>query len=359
MEPAMKEFNLLYEPWIRVMRPDASVEEVTLPDALIHAHEYLSLAGEMPTQDVAMLRLLLAVMHAVFSRVDADGNEALLEDEDAALDRWSELWQLGQMPETPVREYLARYEERFWLFHPERPFYQSPGAVLGTSYGAKKLNGEILESEHKIRIFSTRNGPAKDGLAYSETARWLIQLNGFDDSSLKKRVNVSPERPTFKDGWLGQLGIVYAAGQNLFETLMLNLVLVDRDGELWSSSVPIWEQNDPDDRDLIVVSIPHDQAALLTLPSRRITLQKEEGYVTQYHVLGGEQFDPQTAIKSEQMTVWCRTAKGTKIEPKLHEQNQQFWRQLGVLINAEDDELKPGIVRWHSELALPDDYVVC
>ena len=62
MEPAMKEFNLLYEPWIRVMRPDASVEEVTLPDALIHAHEYLSLAGEMPTQDVAMLRLLLAVL---------------------------------------------------------------------------------------------------------------------------------------------------------------------------------------------------------------------------------------------------------------------------------------------------------
>ena len=67
---AEKEFNLLHEPWIRVMRPDATVEELTLPQALTRAHEYCSLAGEMTTQDIAMLRLLLAVLHAVFTRVN-------------------------------------------------------------------------------------------------------------------------------------------------------------------------------------------------------------------------------------------------------------------------------------------------
>lgn len=64
------EFNLLTEPWVRVRRPDNTVQEVSLTDALLHAQDYVDLAGEMPTQDAAMLRLLLAVLFTVFSRVN-------------------------------------------------------------------------------------------------------------------------------------------------------------------------------------------------------------------------------------------------------------------------------------------------
>ena len=52
------EFNLLTEPWVRVRRPDNTVQEVSLTDALLHAQDYVDLAGEMPTQDAAVLRLL-------------------------------------------------------------------------------------------------------------------------------------------------------------------------------------------------------------------------------------------------------------------------------------------------------------
>ena len=65
------EFNLLREPWVRVRTQDGTIRTVSLTDALLHAHAYVDLAGEMPTQDAAMLRLLLAVLHTVFSRVDA------------------------------------------------------------------------------------------------------------------------------------------------------------------------------------------------------------------------------------------------------------------------------------------------
>ena len=58
-----KAFNLLDEPWIRVMLPDCTVREVSLTEALTQAHTFTALAGEMPTQDVAVLRLLLAVLH--------------------------------------------------------------------------------------------------------------------------------------------------------------------------------------------------------------------------------------------------------------------------------------------------------
>ena len=37
-----KEFNLLEEPWIRVIQPDCSVKEVSLTDALVNARQSVS-----------------------------------------------------------------------------------------------------------------------------------------------------------------------------------------------------------------------------------------------------------------------------------------------------------------------------
>ena len=42
-----KEFNLIYEPWIRVLDEKCQIEEVSLLDAIIHAHEYTDLCGEL------------------------------------------------------------------------------------------------------------------------------------------------------------------------------------------------------------------------------------------------------------------------------------------------------------------------
>ena len=102
------EFNLLTEPWVRVRRPDNTVQEVSLTDALLHAQDYVDLAGEMPTQDAAMLRLLLAVLFTVFSRVNVEGEPEPFEEEDDALARWGDLWQLEHFPEQPLRDYLEQ-----------------------------------------------------------------------------------------------------------------------------------------------------------------------------------------------------------------------------------------------------------
>ena len=51
-----KKFNLLEEPWVCVMQENGEVKELSLIDALIHAHQYRGLSGELPTQDVAVLR---------------------------------------------------------------------------------------------------------------------------------------------------------------------------------------------------------------------------------------------------------------------------------------------------------------
>ena len=73
------EFNLLEEAWIRVLKDDCSEEMVSLPEAMIHAHEYRDLCGDTPEQDMAVLRLLLAVLHTIFSKMDEDGQDNVID----------------------------------------------------------------------------------------------------------------------------------------------------------------------------------------------------------------------------------------------------------------------------------------
>lgn len=343
-------YNLLEESWICVLLPDYTVREVSLADALLHAQEYADLAGELPTQDAAMLRLLLAVLHTVFSRVDAEGNPAPLETTDDALIRWRGLWELGHFPEKPIREYLEEWRERFWLFHPERPFWQVPEAKIGTEYTAAKLNGEILESSNKYRIFASYSGAGKTRMSYAQAARWLLSANGFDDTSAKPK---QKGLPSVGAGWLGKIGLILAQGKNLFETLMLNLCLL-KDGEtLWRQDRPCWELKEARSGERTEIAQPDNAAELLTLQSRRLLLSRDEDQVTGYALLGGDFFERENVF-CEQMTGWRSTQRKKNAPPvflpQRHDPSKQFWREFPTVFLNKPGTRQPGIVRWVARL---------
>ena len=340
------EFNLLQEPWVRVRLPDNTVQEVSLTDALVHAQDYADLAGEMPTQDTAMLRLLLAVLLTVFSRVNAKGEPEPLERRGQALKRWNELWKLGKFPEQPLRDYLEQWKERFWLFHPERPFWQVPEAAIGTEYNAAKLNGEMSESSNKVRLFPLYAGTGKNELTYAQAARWLLCVNGYDDTSAKPK---GKGLPSVGAGWLGKLGFIQAVGENLFETLMLNLTLL-RDGQkCWGENLPCWELDAPRSEERTQIICPDNPAALLTLQSRRLLLHRKGGMVDGFALLGGDFFPRENAF-SEQMTIWRNTAKKNEAAcfvPCRHDPAKQFWREFpSVFCGGKENIHQPGIVCW-------------
>ena len=275
-------FNLVDEPWVRVLQPDGTAAEVSLRDVLLRAHTFADLGGELPTQNIAVLRLLLAVLHTVFSRMDETGAQAPLEEPDDAIERWVSLWSCGALPEEPIVQYLEQWHERFWLFHPTRPFGQSQTAQQGTQCSAAKLIGEVSESGNKLRLFPSRTGEGKTGISYAEAARWLLYLNGFDDAALKPHIPKEQREGKIALAWLGQLGFVYAKGSNLFETLLLNLVLLQPDHSLWGENCPAWERETPRSEELRVIPLPDNQAELLTLQSRLIWLNREGETVTGY-----------------------------------------------------------------------------
>lgn len=203
----MSRFNLLDEPWISVIVDDCgTTKEVSLKDLFQNAHHYKELAGDMKTQDFAVLRVLLAVLHTVFSRFDADGHvyEWLEVDEryqqlepvdigdiddyeEALFDTWVTLWKRQQFPEI-VCEYLEKWRDRFYLFDEEYPFFQVRREDIAgdkinnkeaTTVSAKQINRTISESGNKVSLFSPKVESEKENLKTSEIARWLITYQGY------------------------------------------------------------------------------------------------------------------------------------------------------------------------------------
>lgn len=347
------EFNLIDEPWIRVAHYDGEVEEKPLIDVLRNAHQYKSLAGEMAAQDIAILRLLVAIIHTVFTRVDIEGTNSTITEEDECIERWKSIWEQKKFPEQPISIYLNEWKERFWLFHPERPFYQVPRASIGTKNTASKLNGAVSESNNKIRLFSQISGIGKEAMTYAEGARWLLFLNGFDDCAAKQADKSDGSRGS-TIAWLGKLGLIYAVGENLFETIMLNMPMLHGKDELpWMVDVPTWELKELRSRERETIEMPNNLAGLFTLQSRRIILNREEKHVTGYALLGGDSFEDINALE-EPMTLW-RIIKDKKTDrlsyrPLLHERKRFIWRNFSSLTAASESNMKPGVVSWCDRL---------
>ena len=358
------EFNLIDEPWIRVIDNNCNISEVSLREVIVNAHEYKSLSGELPTQDIAVMRLILAVLHTVISRYDETGALNYLEDdEDDALDRWKAWWDNGKFPESAVSDYLEKWHERFWLFHPERPFYQVAGLQSGTDYDSPKLNGEISESSNKIRLFSCYSGAFKKTMSYSQAVRWLLYLNAYDDTSSKPtkegKEKAGGSLPSPGVGWLGKLGLIFLIGRNLFETLMLNIIMINKD-EVQCSQKPLWERNTVADSERVEIAMPDNLSELYTLQSRRVLLNRNGNEVVSYKLLGGDFFEKENAFY-EPMTVW-RTPKteNEAATPKRHDSSKQMWREFSVIYNEEDSKdrnKRSGIINWYVEYLYGRGYI--
>lgn len=360
-----KRFNLIDEPWLLVLTQEGQTKPVSLRQLFADAHRLYALAGEMPTQDAAILRLLLGILYAVFGWQDLQGNEGLPQTAREAYARWQALWELGHFPAAMVEEYLRRYEERFYLFHPATPFMQVALAeeasvtvdgktlpVNPAEKGIRYLIGDLAESGNKPRLFSART--QKNEITYAEAARWLVHMNAFDVSPGGAPPGDGFRANGYKLPWPNTLGLVWAEGNNLFETLMLNFVLAPTGQDLWQDFVPAWEEENPftpQQLTQIQLPFPADPCALLTFPFRRMQLQCDENErISKYILWGGHRIEAaQGNPFHEQMTMWRLDAQGNHA-PKSHDPARQMWRDLAAILPGTDKSQAPGVLNWISQL---------
>jgi len=328
-----KTFNLLREPWI-LARKGSKGEKLSLIEAFSRAHEMRALCGETIMQDVAIIRLMLAILHAVY------GSSANTPENAVAL--WGELWKAGKFDSGKIEKYLMQYEERFWLFHPTFPFYQVSELEGGSEYPTKKLIGDIAESGNKKNLFSGRTGDSIKSIEFDEAARWLLHLIAFDDNSGKP--TRGKNLPSAGVGWLGQIGIIFPEGKTLFETLMLNFHLLDISGTPHPSKKPYWELQEIRSEERTVIPAPVSPVELFTAQSRRVKLLSSGSTVSGYRLMGGDIFDS-TNVQTEIMTAWDERDDGSYI-PRKHREPNKIW--VNIFSSMDQNAWLPIVIKHFS-----------
>lgn len=311
-------FNLVDEPWICLLSRNGQVKKEGLKNVFLKAHSFLDLGGEIRLQDMAVMRLLIAISVTVLYRYDENGNRSDLQNWEQALNRFHAIWNMGQYNESAVCEYFDTWHDRFNLFDEACPFYQFSLVGMEWKDDAKypngkkptfkngiymnwlpiaNINGRIQRSENKPNTpYKDLSGSASEAVDFDEAARWLLFYNAFADCSVGKqqyytnatgeKVSANAKMPHPAKG-----SLITPVGYNLFETIMLNSVLfhVNRN-ELYESVHPVWEENQNNIDIDLEKPVPNDLPRMYTQQARRISLLKKGDKVIGAYVSAGESF---------------------------------------------------------------------
>lgn len=393
----MGRFNLLDEPWISVLvDKTGEKKDVSMLEFFLNTGSYHSLAGEMATQNFAVMRFLLSVIQTVFSRFDYQGNvlEGIILDERwrqtedvdeddiedyglAASECWKQLYSNGAFPDV-VFNYLEKWRDRFYLFDEEYPFYQVNKKEMDeimskisqrnkpTPIYGKNLNRTISESENKTALFSpivnteTGKRSVKDIMTAAQLVKWLLMFQGYTGQADK--VSLTKDGQKSSKGWLFDLGGIFLQGNNMFETLVMNFMPESpTDNPMFSGRIqkPCWEAGGSAVVQRICNESPIDNLAeLYTNWSRAVYIDPEmdiSGPVEISVVKLSEIEHTERSI--EPMTLWRRNSKGPNKNcstPKKHSVEESLWRHFGIIAmaRASDGETKqPGILGQYQRLA--------
>ncbi|MBB5085071.1 type I-E CRISPR-associated protein Cse1/CasA [Nonomuraea endophytica] len=366
-------FDLTSERWLPVRYRNGSKADLSLRQIFAEAREVRCLMGDVPTQEFALIRLLLAILH------DALQGPADLQE-------WQELWDHG-LPGDRIEDYLQCHRDHFDLLHPQRPFFQTPD-LRAASGEVSSLDRLVADVPNGARFFTMRARGATR-LTYGEAARWLVHAHAFDTSGIKTGAVGDPRAKGGRGypqgvAWTGNLGGVMAEGESLHETLLLNLIAFDTPNlhAEPQHDLPAWrrpptgpqaiDQADMADR-------PAGPRDLYTWQSRRIRLHADTEGVTSVILAYGDPLSPRNMHLHEPMTSWRRSPEQEKklamaqvYLPREHDPDRSAWRGLGALVagrvgGAEQRReaaaiVRPRILDWVARMTvegdLPADFLI-
>lgn len=386
----MQSFNLVTDPWIKVLDSDTNSEKlVSLKELFRNAGSYRQLAGEMHAQDLAILRLLEAILITVYSRVDADNqiydwvvlnktmqvqtyeNPAGLKLVKTLSKTWKKLYELGNFTDA-IFEYLDK-NITFFDFFGQRPFYQVTAEQYDSFVEDKKkikngsgtvdlmqMNRLISQSGNSIAIFAPKSSTWKNKLSLDELIRWLITYQNFTGVTDKTKVRAK-ENHSNSRGWLYTLNPIFVKGNNLFQTLMLNLVLFNPSMPEYVPQQPVWEENLIEYVKKRLSRIkPDNIAETYTVWSRLLHIEwKEEGPVV--FSAGLPAFESTNTFDIEPMSIWRKNRKDGNFYPAtkgLSNMGIAMWRNFGQYVPTlgNNEAKKPLAVEWLNFLKKKTDF---
>ncbi|MFJ4939016.1 type I-E CRISPR-associated protein Cse1/CasA [Streptomyces pseudovenezuelae] len=357
-------FDLTCEPWIPVLRrQDGRQDELSLREVFAQASDLARIVGDVPTQEFALLRLLLAVAH-----------DALDGPRDA--DQWADWWE-DEDCFAAVPSYLDTYRDRFDLLHPVAPFFQVAG--LRTSRDEVFSLNRIVADVPNGEPFFTSRMPSAERLDFAEAARWVVHTHAYDTSGIKTGVVGDSRAKNGKVyplgvGWAGNLGGVFAEGDTLRETLLLNMVAGDTAAlKTDPGDRPAWRR-EPCGPGPGRGRRPTGVRDLYTWQTRRLRLHIDQGAVHGVVLGYGDPLPARNMHQREPMTRWRRSKTQEKklgepqvYLPKEHDPQRAVWRGLSSLLAEQPTaveqrteaaaELPAGVLEWIAQLVTEEGYL--
>lgn len=247
-------FNLVDEKWIPCGWRDGRADELGLLETLASAHEIREVFDPSPLVTAALHRLLLAILHRNFGP--------------ASVEEWRAMWEAK--PRGFNKEVLKRYfddwRSRFDLFDEEHPFYQFPGLdkLVNKRTPLKRLAFEYAVQNNPT-LFDHSSDAIRPAFPPKMAARWLLANQAFAPTAGKSSTIHTKDSPWSRGA------VILVNGDNLFETLMLNLIPSSLlSGAIADFGGPVWESKDE-----LVSShglVPDSYLQYLTLLSRAVRL---------------------------------------------------------------------------------------
>ena len=254
--PNAPTFNLWVEPWITVERPDGQLERLNIPQTLTQAHQIHTLYEQAMPEEVAIHRLLVAILQAALNpRRKSD-----LE----------QVWRDGKFSAEAVRAFGEKYAHRFDLFSAAAPFLQSADLGLHPAKEDKAKPASYLFLEQPAGTAVTHYTHAYDeGQQFCSicATKGILLIPAFTlrgGRSMKASINEVP--PMY----------VIPGGKTLFHSLAASLTRPPK-FQPGTAEVdqPWWEHPPTIGKKAIVKRVGYLHS--LTFPARRVRLHPQPG----------------------------------------------------------------------------------
>jgi CRISPR system Cascade subunit CasA len=315
-------FNLLEESWIPVVSQDWQRRDVSLTELLSTWATLREIQADNPPTTLAIYRFLLAILHRAYNGPKH-------------VDHWEEIQQDSGKG---AIAYLEQWRDRFDLFHPKHPFMQDI-AIEEKDAGEVYL-ASVLHGNNTSTVFCHEHQWSNAALAIPEAARLLLRLHNFDTGGRKTGATDSAAVLPLMDA-----ANVLVRGQNLGETLLLNLMEYDpardKPSVVTGDDLPAWERpyQKPKER------IPAGYIDYLTYQWRRVKLFAEAGQVVKVALHPGDRVPKDVSTSQWECGIaYTKTKKGL-MTVRLN-LARSLWRDSAVFLQSAETSSRPRILDW-------------
>jgi CRISPR system Cascade subunit CasA len=353
-------FDLLKEKWLPCLDLNGKplVDELSLRQVFAQADRLSAIQGDSPLVTISLHRFLLAVLYqAIYLHVKRP----------TTISDWQSMWKLGHFDMRTIDDYFQRFSDHFDLFHPKHPFYQSLDAMgkedeQGSSF--PKNVAEMMVQEvawgHNATLLDHRFESDGFTLVPAEVARRLIAVQAFGlggtSGFYRKNYRIAP---------LVDSVIFLAQGDNLFETLLLNMQPYphkgyfdskEYDSPCWDSSGrPDWEDaRSADNNDGYS---PYGLLDYLTWPNRLVWLKppksREDCLVRQIKMSRGYKLKlDEVELDPMKSYIKKKRRDAEVFEPLRWDEHRVLWRDSATLfsVHVEGGERPPRAFKFISDV---------